>query len=306
MPCLRSFRDQDPGPSSRRSPAPAVSATESSQTGWRTIEHLGSGIGILLDCSTDESGIRQAAITAAGNNAPSFPSDGASLQRLLDTYSSGKCQTLANVFTQNGTWHVPTLRRVRALDASDDPLFANDPNLIYVDKTRKALWAGLLQTFNNRAAAEKAALRQIYSLKQSVVKLMKQNGVKMMAGSDAGRISIWVIPGFGLHEDFHELAASGLSPLEILQMTTLNPAEFLGRQSTMGTVEEGKNADLVLLDANPIADITNLDKITGVFLRGKYFSKAALDKLKSDVAAEYASQPLQPISPADFEPGHVD
>ena len=116
---------------------------------------------------------------------------------------------------------------------------------------------------------------------------MKRNGVKMLAGSDVG--GAWVVPGFSLQQEFHELAAAGLSPLEVLQTTTLNPAEFLKRQASMGTVEEGKNADLVLLDANPIDGVDNLGKISGVILKGRYFSKTALDKLKSDVAAAYAS-----------------
>ncbi len=99
--------------------------------------------------------------------------------------------------------------------------------------------------------------------------MLKQNGVKMLAGSDFG--GIWLIPGFSLHQEFHELAASGFSPLEILQMTTLNGAQFMHREATMGTVDEGKNADLVLLDANPIKDVANLDKIAAVVLKGKYF-----------------------------------
>ncbi|MGS0759524.1 amidohydrolase family protein, partial [Roseateles sp. GG27B] len=68
-------------------------------------------------------------------------------------------------------------------------------------------------------------------------------------GSDLG--GGWVIPGFSLHQEFRLLAEAGLSPLEVLQMTTLNGAEYLQRQATMGTVEAGKNADLVLLEANP-------------------------------------------------------
>jgi Imidazolonepropionase and related amidohydrolases len=124
-------------------------------------------------------------------------------------------------------------------------------------------------------------------------KLLKQNGVKMLAGSDTAVIANWCIPGFSLHQEFALLAASGLSPLEILQMTTLNGAQFLGREATMGTVDQGKNADLVLLDANPIADVANLDKISAVFLKDKYYSRVALDKLLSDVAAAYAAQPLK-------------
>jgi predicted amidohydrolase YtcJ len=87
-------------------------------------------------------------------------------------------------------------------------------------------------------------------------------------------------------------------------MTTLNGAQFLNREATMGTVEPGKNADLVLLDANPIGDAANLSKIAAVFLNGKYFSKAALDKLKSDVAAAYNAQAVQPLS-AVLDPNHV-
>ena len=118
-------------------------------------------------------------------------------------------------------------------------------------------------------------------------------------------IATWVIPGVSLHQEFRHLAASGLSPLEILQMTTLNGAEFLRRQATMGTVDEGKNADLVLLDANPILDVANLDRISAVFLKGRYFSKQALDKMKNDVAAAYAAQSIQ-VTSAAAESAHVD
>ncbi len=277
--------------------APAISATESSQAGWKTIEHLGSRMGILLDCSTDEAVMRQALITAAGANSPGYPTDATSLKRVVDTHNTDKCQALAKVFVQNGTWHVPTLRRVRGLDKTDDALLANDPNLIYVDKARLALWNTSKTAYANLPAATKDASAKLYALKLSVVKLLKQNGVKMMAGSDAGQASTWVVPGFGLHEDFHELAAAGLTPLDILQMATLNGAEFLNRLATMGTVEVGKNADLVLLEANPMADSANLDKIGGVILKGRYFPKAALEKMKSDIADTYGKQILANLAP---------
>ena len=88
-------------------------------------------------------------------------------------------------------------------------------------------------------------------------------------------------------------------------MTTLNGAQFLNREATMGTVDIGKNADLVLLDANPIADAANLSKIAAVVLRGKYFAKAALDKQKSDVADAYSKLTIQTIA-ASVEPVHID
>ncbi len=81
------------------------------------------------------------------------------------------------------------------------------------------------------------------------------------------------------------MANAGLTPLQVLQATTLNAAEYLNRMDRAGTVDEGKDADLVLLDANPVANVDNFRAITGLFLDGRYFSKAALDKMKSDVAA---------------------
>ena len=114
---------------------------------------------------------------------------------------------------------------------------------------------------------------------------MQQNGVPILTGSDVG--GVWLIPGFSLHQEFHELADAGLTPLQILQATTLRPAEFLNRETSMGTVEEGKNADLVLLNANPTLSVSSLDGIAGVVLKGKYFSADALEKMKSEVAASY-------------------
>lgn len=295
--------------------APAISALDSSNAGWRAIEHLGSGFGLAIDCATDEATIRPSILTDAAR--PPFPAtftisprlyDGAInaplYQRIFNTYSDAKCTTLAQAFVKNGTWTVPTLTRLRMMNFSDDPVYRADPNLIYVDKTRRLLWEQLSAQFSTTMPSTAVAtLRQYYGLYQKVTKQLKANGVKMTAGSDIG--GIWVIPGFGLHQEFRELAAAGLTPLEVLQMTTLNGAEFLKREATMGTVDEGKNADLVLLDGNPIADVANLSKISAVFLKGKFFSKVALDKLKSDVATAYANQPLQSFHTA-LDPNHVD
>ena len=290
----------------------SISALDSSNAGWRSMEHLGAGWGLILDCASDEASIRQDAL---GNPAPPGPNvvnprayDGnfhaARYQRIIDTFSDAKCQALAQAFVRNSTWQTVTLIRLRTQDYGDDPRYLTDPNLIYVDKTRKALWQQTAQVFSTAITpTTRATLQQYYALQLRVVKMMKQNGVKMLAGSDLG--GGYVIPGFGLHQEFRELAAAGLSPLEILQMTTLNGAEFLGREATMGTVDEGKNADLVLLDANPIADVANLDRISGVFLKGKYYSKEALEKLKSDVATAYAAQSLKDLSTA-LDPTHMD
>ena len=284
----------------------AVSALTASNAGWRAIEHLGAGWGLLLDCAANETSIRQAALTSGF--APPFPAAYTVNPRLydiatnapfyrgiLDTFNDAKCQTLAQAFVTNQTWQVPTLIRLRTQNFSTSQEYRADPNLQYVDRARRVQWEQMAKEFGNTGVVPEAAaktLRDFYALELQVTRQLKQRGVKMLAGSDSAPIAIWTIPGFSLHQEFRELSAAGLTPLEILQMTTRNGAEFLGRTSTMGSVDAGKNADLVLLDGDPTKDVANLSRISAVVLRGKHFSKAALDKLKADVAVGYATQPL--------------
>ena len=124
----------------------------------------------------------------------------------------------------------------------------------------------------------------------------------MLAGSDLG--GIWVVPGFSLHQEFRELAAGGLNPLQVLQATTLNGARFLGRQTAMGRVAEGHNADLVLLDANPLQDVAHLSRIHAVFLKGRHLDRAALDRMLGDVAEALERQPTRAASHA-LDPNHI-
>ena len=83
----------------------------------------------------------------------------------------------------------------------------------------------------------------------------------MICGTDGGS---YLGPGLTLRQEFKELSDAGLSPLTILQMATVNAAAYLGRADSMGTIESGKDADLVLLDADPLARVENLHAIAGV------------------------------------------
>ena len=291
---------------------PSLSALDATNAGWHAVEHLGSGMGTLLGCSTQEAAVR--ATLVAGNgvvpppNPPSWSANALNAplyQTVYDSYDNTKCQTLAQAFATNSTWHVPTLIRVRTMRFVSDPLYTNDPNLIYVSKATRAAWQAAAVQFAALPASAIATFHQYFSHEQTLPLLFKQNGVPMLAGSDTAVIANWCIPGFSLHQEFALLAAAGLTPLDILQMTTLNGATFLNRQAAMGTVDEGKNADLVLLDANPIDSAANLDKVAGVVMQGKYFPKAALDQMKSDVATYYANQTTQ-SAPVDPESQHAD
>lgn len=108
-----------------------------------------------------------------------------------------------------------------------------------------------------------------------------------MAGTD----SAWGVPftyaGFSLQDELALLVRAGLTPTEVFQTATINPARFLGTEKDLGSIE--KVADLVLLDADPLQDIHNTTRISGVFLFGRYLDRAALDKLLKDAEAAASS-----------------
>ena len=123
---------------------------------------------------------------------------------------------------------------------------------------------------------------EAYPRQLELTKHLADSGVKMMTGTDGG----WLAgPGLTLQEEFAELGKAGLSALQILQMATINAAEYLGREDVMGTAEPGRNADLVLLDANPLEAVANLHAIAGVVRAGVYYARTDLDGLRDKVRA---------------------
>ena len=110
---------------------------------------------------------------------------------------------------------------------------------------------------------------------------MHRAGVKLLAATDA---LVWyVVPGFSLHDELELVVKAGLTPMEALQTATRNPAIYLGLMDTVGTVEQGKKADLVLLEANPLENISNTKRINAVIVNGRLIPKVSLDKMLMDV-----------------------
>jgi cytohesin len=123
---------------------------------------------------------------------------------------------------------------------------------------------------------------------------MKLAGVSLLAGTDTALA--YCFPGFALHDELELLVLAGLSPMEALRTATYNPAKYFGQLDSMGTVERGKVADLVLLDANPLQDIRNTQRIAAVVVGGKIFQRAALQKMLAQVEAQAKEEHLCPAA----------
>jgi imidazolonepropionase-like amidohydrolase len=279
---------------------PDVDVREASRRGMRSIEHLGPAHGILLACSADEAELRAhgpkvPALLTSPPFTPPFaeqlaafllrkriqnpqlgtpPEEYARLRRIVDSYDEEKCRGVAAQFVADGTWQVPTLIRARTSQLAFLPEIQNDPSVRFAPRETVASWREVTDEFEAQLSEEsRATLRAAYERQLELVRLLDAAGVRMLAGSDSTGAA-WTVPGFALHREFDELAKAGLSPLRVLQMTTLYAAEFLGRSDALGSVEPGKVADLVLLDANPLESVANLHAIHAVVRANRYHARS--------------------------------
>jgi imidazolonepropionase-like amidohydrolase len=284
----------------------------------RSIEHLGPGVGIVAACCDHQDAIEH---TVADRPAPKFPTVprlpfaerlmGMLMSRMMakivinpvlmakpadaeliadagNSFNDGKARELAKVFAADQTWQCPTLIRLRTQQFCDDPTYHHDPNNRFASQRTLKGWRKAAKKYASRPEAMRTAYRNIYTRQLHLVRIFDEEGVKLLAGSDVSG-SGWEIPGFALHQEFDQLAAAGLTPLRILQMTTINAAEFLGRTDTMGTVDIGKDADIVLLSGDPTEDVAKLHDIVGVVRAGRYYSPEALTSTIEAIATTHSA-----------------
>jgi imidazolonepropionase-like amidohydrolase len=152
----------------------------------------------------------------------------------------------------------------------------NYPMLEYASPMMKGMWRAIWGGQPENEIASK-----ILSPMQEVVKELYLSGVQLMVGTDL--LSPGVIPGYSVHEEMVLWQEAGIPPLEILRSATIVPTKFMNVSDHLGNVAEGKTASFVLLCANPLADIRNVDQIESVISRGRYFSRTDLDQLSEDV-----------------------
>jgi imidazolonepropionase-like amidohydrolase len=248
----------------------AVRASEASNAGQKSFEHL---IGVFEGSSPLEDEFLK------GAKGPG---------KFLSSYDPARAAKLFALLAKNHTWQCPTLVWERGGNLLDEAQadFAHDPRASYVpaywkDVTWKRFTDQILHEFNTDDLATR---RRFVEKELEVVNTMHRAGIPFLAGTDTPP-GVYVFPGFSLHEELQRFVAAGFTPMEALQTATLNPAKFLGIEDRLGTVEKGKLADLVLLDANPLDDIRNTQKIAAVIVNGRYLSRADLDKMLAGVEA---------------------
>jgi imidazolonepropionase-like amidohydrolase len=245
-----------------------VRIVEAIAAGQKSIEHL---MGSFEGCSTEEEKF----ISGAGD-----------LKLLLATYDQKKCDALIGLLAKSQTWQVPTLAWQRGGTFLDQRDLQHQPLDKYVPAYwREVTWRRFTEEMMPGLLHDPLALRQEYFARNlQMVGAQHRAGVPFLAGTDAAP-GVYIMPGFSLHDELANFVEAGFTPMESLQTATSNPAKFLGTESTSGSIEPGKIADLVLLRANPLDDIHNTQKIDAVIANGRLFDRAALDGLLTQVEA---------------------
>jgi len=200
--------------------------------------------------------------------------------RFIDEHDPERCAELMAAMAVSETWWTPTLQVLRMSALAGNREFRDDPLRRYIPFI---FWAGLWKWDADSAAehARNAAGRdvdaELYQLAMDNVRQAHDAGVRIVAGTDAG--DTYVFPGFAIHEELAELVRAGLTPTDALRSATIDAARFSGKAREYGSIEAGKVADMILLNANPLTDIRSTQKIAGLFFNGQYLHRAALDEL---------------------------
>ncbi|WP_206244192.1 amidohydrolase family protein [Novosphingobium terrae] len=281
-------------------------ALDATAAGFRSVEHLGPGSTVWICCSDDEAELRADSYRREVIKAPPFkipfletlvmkklgkmlinpsafakPGDVDRLQRAIHSFNPDKGHAVAERFREDGSWHVPTMVRLRTQEYAELTEYEQDEMLAYMPARAVKNWREVTARFKALPATMRHAFRDAYPRQLELAKLLCDSGVRMMAGTDGGS---YLGPGLTLKQEFAELALAGISPLRILQMATVDPADYLGRSDAMGRVAIGYDADLLLLDADPLARVEHLHGIAAVVRAGAYHSAQALDTLRRTVA----------------------
>ncbi len=261
----------------------AVSLEAASDAGQKSIEHL---IGIAVALSSDRKQIEEAFVSAT-----TAAERGALLERVIATYDRELLPQFADRLRENGTWQCPTLTVQRNLAYLRERAELDQERLQYLPESFTNTWAAANSPYYASLSEDDWRLaRRNFEHSKMLVGELNRAGVRIIAGTDV--LNPYAFPGFSLHDELELLVESGLTPMQALQAATRNAADFSGQLDVLGTVEEGKIADLVLLDANPLADIRNTTKISTVILGGRAYGRDRLDAMLE--AAKSNSDPIMP------------
>lgn len=265
-----------------------LSVKQAADMGQRTIEHARD---LPLDCSTYGAQYR-AAMAQAGQSGAPRPSPADRARHAVDTQDAALCGEQIAAMRRHGTYYVPT-HLTRQMDyRASDAAYRNDPRMAWIVPQQRQMWDRDLDRFASATPGQVDAFGRFFRLGLRLTGQAHKAGVRIMAGTDTN--DTMVFPGFSLHDELALLVEAGLSPMDALRAATVTPADYLRRSADLGGLSKGKQADIVLLDADPVKAIGNTKRIAYVIQGGRVSDRAALDAILAEMRVPDAAKDGQP------------
>ncbi len=188
-------------------------------------------------------------------------------------YRPETCRPFFEMLARRQIWQTPTLVALSEIPTVGTPASAiSKDHLAYANKILRGLWAGNQSIFGARPEIMQILIAQA-AIARTATSDMARAGVGILAGCDA------LIAGFCVFDELAAMVAGGMTPLAALQSATVNPARYLDREKTLGSIAPGKAADMVLLDGNPLDEIRNVRRVRAVVVDGRLLERQELDGL---------------------------
>ena len=241
----------------------AVSAVEAANAGQLSVEHARV---FLHEAFPGSEALREAAEHGGWKE---------DRRRMVDEHDSAAAQAIFAAFVATRTWYVPT-HLTRWVDAyADDAAVREDSLLRYLHPLMKWQWLEDVDATVARdtSTAARKAYRDFYRKGLEITGAAQRAGVGILTGTD------YIVAGADVHRELEQLVLAGLSPAEAMRTATVNPARYMNATADHGSIEVGKVADMLVLDANPLGDIRNTRRIHAVVFNGNLYDRAALDEL---------------------------
>ena len=239
-----------------------VSVEQAIEAGIATIDHLDGYMASLIDANDDPT----------GGYGGFF---GVYLAGFAD---ESRINGIAAATAAKGVWNVPTETLFEQWVSEEAPeRLAGRAEMKYMPAGVVQNWKETKQETLRDAQYDPEVVARAIDLRRKIILALHRSGAGLLLGSDAPQV--FNVPGFSIHRELALIVESGLSPYEALQTGTVYPATFLDIEDRVGTVQAGLDADLILLDGNPLEDIANSRRVHGVMLQGRWLSRQDLDRM---------------------------
>jgi hypothetical protein len=243
-----------------------VTIGELVDAGYTSVEHASYLLRLGGDETTIQDELRAGKITKSEAEA-----------RYVSTFDQSRAIAGYKKLGDRGLFVCPTLIGSYQLAYLKETDHSKDEFLNYLSKKFVSNYEWRIQRMANETPEQQQQRKNRLDLLRKQLPLMQQNGIRLMAGSDAAALNTYVYPAESLLKELEIFQEAGLTPLQILQSATLAGANYFNTQTQTGSIETGKQADLVLLDENPLINICALRKINSVIVRGVLYDRQQLD-----------------------------